>query len=59
MARDLNHVGIGFRHTGSDGADTDFSHQLHADRRRGMDLVEIVDQLSEIFDRIDVMVRRR
>ena len=50
MTGDLNHIGIGLGHTGSDGADADLSHQLHAHRRLGMHLVQLVDQLGQILD---------
>src|SRR5207244_5917577 len=42
-----------------DRADTDLGHQLHADARAGVGVLQVVDQLRQIFDRIDVVVRRR
>src|SRR5437660_1074083 len=37
---------------------TRFRHQLHADTRAGVDLLQIVDELRQVLDRIDVVVRR-
>ncbi len=34
-------------------------HQLHAHRRVRVDLLQIVDQLRQILDRVDVVMRRR
>jgi hypothetical protein len=47
-----------FCDTGSDCANTDFRHQLYADARTRIGVLEVVDQLSEVLDRIDVVVRR-
>ena len=40
-------------------ADADFRDQLHGDTRDGVHVLQVVDQLGEILDRIDVVVRRR
>ncbi len=45
--------------TGGDGADADFGDQLHRDRAVGIDVLQVVDELREIFDGIDVVMRRR
>ena len=37
----------------------DWLHQLHADLRPRVDLLQVVDQLRQILDRVDVVVRRR
>ena len=47
------------RDTRRDRADTRARDQLHADRRGRVDLLQVVDQLREVFDRIDVVMRRR
>ena len=47
------------RHARSDRADADFGHQLHRDARLRIDVLQVVDQLRQIFDRVDVVVRRR
>ena len=46
------------RHTGRDGADTDLGDQLHADARGGVRVLQVEDQLRQVFDRIDVVMRR-
>ena len=46
-------------HTGGDGADTHLGHQLDADAGVDVGVLQVVDQLGEIFDGIDVVVRRR
>ena len=52
-------VRMGLRHAGRDGADADFRHQLDRDGRIGIGVLEVEDQLRQVFDRIDVMMRRR
>ena len=59
MTRNLDHIGIGLGHTSRDRPDPNFSNQLHTDRGFGMHLVQIVDELSQIFNGIDVVVGRR
>jgi hypothetical protein len=59
MARDQDHIGLRLGHTGGDGADTGGRHQLHRHLGARVDLLQVVDQLRKIFDRIDVVVRRR
>ena len=41
------------------GADADFGDELNRDARARVHILQIVDQLRQIFDRINVMVRRR
>ena len=59
MSGHQNRVGLGLGHTGGNGADTGGSDQLHTDLGVGVDLLQVVDQLCQILDGIDVMVRRR
>jgi hypothetical protein len=59
MAGHHHVVGLGLRHAGGDGADADFRHQLHRDRGARIGVLQVVDQLRQVFDRIDVVVRRR
>ena len=59
MAGDRHVVGLGFGDARSYGADTDFRHQLDADRRLRIRVLQIVNQLREVFDRIDVVMRGR
>ena len=59
MAADQHDIGMAFGHARGNGADTDFRNQLHADARMMIGVLEIVNQLRQIFDGIDIMVRRR
>ncbi len=52
-------VGVALGDAGGDRADADFGHELHAHARRRVAVLQVVDQLLEILDRIDVVVRRR
>ena len=45
-------------HTCGDGADTNFRYQFHADTRSTIGVLQIVNQLRQILDGIDVMMRR-
>lgn len=58
VAGDGDQVGIGLGHTGGDGADAGFCHQLDRNQGLRVDLLEVVDQLGQVFDRVDVVVRR-
>ena len=59
MARHQDHVGLGLGDAGGDGADSRLGHQFHAHLGLRVDLLEVIDQLRQILDRIDVVVRRR
>ena len=59
MSRDEDDVGVGLGHAGRDGADTGGGDELHADLGARVDLLEVVDQLRQVLDGIDVVVRRR
>ncbi len=59
MAADQHHVRMGLGHAGGDGADADLGDQLDADARFVVGVLEVVDQLRQILDGIDVVVRRR
>ena len=58
-AADENDVRFALGHAGGDGADADFGNELHADARVRVRVLQVVDQLGEVLDRIDVVVRRR
>jgi hypothetical protein len=58
VTADQDHVRVGLGHAGGDGADPDFRHQLHADARVVVRVLEVVDQFREIFNRVNVMMRR-
>src|SRR3546814_1966346 len=59
MTGDQDGVGLRLGDAGGDGADAGRGHQLHADPRLRVDLLEVVDELGEVLDRVDVVVRRR
>ncbi|GBD45728.1 hypothetical protein HRbin41_00543 [bacterium HR41] len=59
VASDNHVVGVGLGDPSSDRADTDLGHQLDRDPRARVGAAQVVDQLLEVFDRVDVVVRRR
>ena len=59
VAGDEHDVGMRLRHAGRDRADADLRDQLHVNARPRIRVLQVVDQLREIFDRIDVVMRRR
>jgi len=46
-------------HARSDRAHTRFGHQFHCDASLRIDIFQVVDQLREIFNGINVVMRRR
>ena len=52
-------VGVSLGDSGGDGAHAHLRNQLHADGRARVDALQVVDQLREIFDAVDVVMRRR
>ena len=58
-AGDQHHVRVRLGDARGDGAHAHFRHELHADARVAVRVLEIVDELGEIFDGIDVVMRRR
>jgi hypothetical protein len=44
---------------GRDRADAGGGHQLHRDAGDRVDLLQVIDELGQVLDRIDVVVRRR
>ena len=59
VATDQDNVGVRLRNTGRNRADTDFGDELHRNPRLRIHVLQVVDQLREILDRINVMMRRR
>ena len=55
----LNHVGIGFGNPSGDRPDANGRDQLHRHFCLGIDLMEVENQLCQILDRINIVVRRR
>ena len=52
-------IRVGLGHPGRHRTDARLRDELHPDPRRRVHLLEIVDQLREILDRVDVVVGRR
>ena len=52
-------VGTGLGHAGRDGADAPGRDQLHADPGVWVDGTKVGDELGEVLDRVDVVMRRR
>ena len=59
VSGDHDVVGVGLGDPGGDRADAELRDQLHADGRARIDALEVVDQLREVFDAVDVVMRRR
>ncbi len=59
MAGNQDDIGLGLGDPGGNGADAATRHQFHADFGGGIDLLQIIDQLGQILDRIDIVMRRR
>src|SRR6185369_3933466 len=59
VAADEHDVGVPFGDAGGDRADADLRDELYADARIVVRIFKIVDQLRQVLDRIDVVVRRR
>src|SRR5207237_1238753 len=51
--------GLRLGHARGDGADADLRNELYADPRFGIRVLQIVDQLRDVFNRVDVVMRRR
>ncbi len=59
VAGDDDVIGIGLGDAGGNGANAAARNELYADGSARIDALQIPDELGEIFDRIDVVVRRR
>ncbi len=59
VAGDQDDVAVRLGDARRDRAHADLGHELHIDARAGISVLEVVDQLGEVFDGIDVVVRRR
>ena len=59
VSADEDYVGVSLGNSGGDGADADFGNQLDGDSRLRVDVFQVVDELREIFDGVDVVMRRR
>ncbi len=59
VAGDHDVVGLRLGDAGGDRADADLGDELDADARLLVRVLQVVDQLRQVLDRIDVVVRRR
>ena len=59
IARDQHHVGMRFRHARGHRTHAHFRHQLHRNPRLRIDVLQIVDELRQILDGVNIVVRRR
>ncbi len=51
-------VGLALGHAGSNGAHPDFGHQLHGDVGMRGHVFQVVDELGQVLNGVDVVVRR-
>ena len=58
-AADQDHIGFRFSDSGRNGADSAFGNQFHADPRARIDILQVENQLRQVLDRINIVVRRR
>ena len=59
VAGDQHDVGLGLRHAGGDRADAHLGDELDVNARRRIGVLEVVDELLEVLDGVDVVMRRR
>ena len=59
MAADQDLVGSTLGHTGGDGADAGLADQLDRHACAGVGVLKVEDQLRQVLDGVDVVVRRR
>ena len=59
IAGNQHNLGLALGHASSNGSNADFRNELHIDARRGVGVLQVVNKLREVFNRIDVVVRRR
>ena len=59
VARDQDVVGVRLGDARGDRPHADLGHELHADPRTGVGVLQIVDELLQVLDRVDVVVGRR
>ena len=59
VAGNGDQIRIGFGYAGGDSPDARFRNQLHGDHRFRVNLLQVENQLSQILDRVNIVVRRR
>ena len=58
MTRNQYHIRLGFGDAGSHRADAHLGDQFDVDPRPGVGVLKVVDELLDIFDGIDIVMRR-
>ena len=56
---DDDEVGLGFGNACCDSSHATLCHKLHTDGCRGVDILEVEDELCQVLDAIDIMMRWR
>ena len=59
IAADQDVVGVSFRDSRCNHADANFADQFHTDTSAWVCVLQVVDQLRQVFDRIDIVMRWR
>ena len=59
VTADQHDIGVRFCNTRGYGPNADFRHQLHRNPRARIRILQVVNQLREIFDGINIVMRRR
>ena len=59
VAGDDHVVGLALGHASGNGAHANLGHQLDADAGLGRDVLQVVNQLRQVFDGINIVMRRR
>ena len=59
IAAEKPRLRVCLRNPGCNCADADFGDKLDGDTRGGIDILEVKNQLRQVFDRIDIVVWRR
>ena len=56
---DDHDVGFGFGNTGSDGSYPTLGHEFHADLSTWVHVLQVENQLSQVLDAVDIVMRWR
>ena len=59
MPANQHYIAVAFGNAGGDGANAHFRHQFDMDPGRRIDVFQVVNQLGQILNGIDVVMRRR
>ena len=59
MPANQHYIAVALGNAGGDGANAHFRHQFDMDPGRRIDVFQVVNQLGQILDGIDVVMRRR